>query len=259
MSLIISAYPERANQEYASESGHWYEPSGVPAYTVIGGNGKERPTTLRDAKKLNLRPSVTTIIKEANKPGLNNWIQDQTILACLTMPRIEGEAEKDYIKRLKVDAKEQARKAAEKGTQIHAWVQEGFEGRPTAEGMPFFLAARHTLKRALSIENWICEEPFAFQRYGGKVDLHLKTPAIVIDIKTKDSPVGDLKIYDEHAMQDAAYIEGLKLKNARGFILYLNYQAETNLIEISRLELEKGLKMFNALTDYFYARTGLPV
>jgi CRISPR/Cas system-associated exonuclease Cas4 (RecB family) len=245
------------SQDHPSDQGHWYYPDGRTAYTIIGKNGVERPTTLRDAKKLGLRPSVTTIIKEANKPGLNNWIQDQTILSCLTMPRIEGEAEKDYIERLKKDANEQAQKAAKKGTQIHAWVQEGFEGHLTEEGMPFFLAARHILKKSLGIEDWICEESFATDRYGGKVDLHSKAPAIVVDIKSKDSPVEGLRIYDEHAMQVAAYMKGLKLDHGRGFILYINYQAETNPIELTPTELDKGLEMFNALTDYFYARTGL--
>jgi hypothetical protein len=36
----------------ASEAGHWYDKGGNPAYTTIGKNGVERPTTLRDAKKL---------------------------------------------------------------------------------------------------------------------------------------------------------------------------------------------------------------
>lgn len=36
---------------YKAEAGHWYSKEGEPKYTIIGANGKERNTTLRDAKK----------------------------------------------------------------------------------------------------------------------------------------------------------------------------------------------------------------
>ena len=36
---------------YKSEAGHWYDHEGKPMYTIVGVNGKERNTTLRDAKK----------------------------------------------------------------------------------------------------------------------------------------------------------------------------------------------------------------
>ena len=54
----------------ASQSGHWYLPDGAPAYEIRGTNGKVRPVTLRDARKLNLLPSVTTIMQCAAKPQL---------------------------------------------------------------------------------------------------------------------------------------------------------------------------------------------
>ena len=31
-------------KEYAAESGHWYTRDGVPRYTIIGANGRERNT-----------------------------------------------------------------------------------------------------------------------------------------------------------------------------------------------------------------------
>ena len=48
---------------YKSEAGHWYDRAGEPMYTIIGANGKERNTNLRDAKSLGLVPSVTTVMK----------------------------------------------------------------------------------------------------------------------------------------------------------------------------------------------------
>ena len=67
-------------KERTSESGHWYLPNGNPAYTVIGKNGKERNTTVKDAREQGLLPSVTTIIGCAAKPALDVWKQQQAIL-----------------------------------------------------------------------------------------------------------------------------------------------------------------------------------
>jgi hypothetical protein len=246
---------ELIQAKHTEEAGHWYEIDGTPAYTIIGANGKERATTLRDAKKMSLLPSVTTIMKEAAKPGLDNWKQNQVILSSLTLPLRENEPEADYIERIKKDASEQARKAAERGTQIHAWVQDGFEDIffNDREGLKFFTAAYNALS-AISLV-WISEKSFATAKYAGKVDLH--TPGFVVDIKTTDKDLTGIKTWPEHAMQLAAYRQGLGMDTARCFILYINYQTETCLLEVPEADIVKGMKMFNALTDYFYAKTGL--
>jgi hypothetical protein len=62
--------------KFKSESGHWYTQEGEPMYTIIGANGKERNTTLRDAKKEGLVPSVTTIMGVVAKPALETWKQN---------------------------------------------------------------------------------------------------------------------------------------------------------------------------------------
>jgi len=48
--------------EKLSEAGHWYDSEGAATYTIIGANGTERNTTLKDARKHGYVPSVTTII-----------------------------------------------------------------------------------------------------------------------------------------------------------------------------------------------------
>ena len=82
-----------AKEPRASESNHWYTRDGVPRYTVVGANGKERNTTLRDARKEGLIPSVTTVLNVAAKPALNQWLQRQVLLAALTLPRRPDEPE----------------------------------------------------------------------------------------------------------------------------------------------------------------------
>ena len=56
----------------SEESGHYYTRDGSPAYTTNG-----RGTTLRDARKLGLKPSVTTILQVVDKAALTSWLVRQ--------------------------------------------------------------------------------------------------------------------------------------------------------------------------------------
>lgn len=135
---------------HAADAGHWYYPDGRPAYTIIGKNGKERPTTLRDARRLGLLPSVTMIANEGAKPGLENWKQRQVLMASLTLPHIDGETDDAWVERILTDSKEEGEKAADRGTQIHAAIQAGFEGKPVpSELMKYYLAVKELLDNLL--------------------------------------------------------------------------------------------------------------
>ena len=80
----------------ASESNHWYTRDGLPQYTVPSKkDGSPRATTLRDARTMNLVPSVTTVLNVAAKPALLAWLQQQVLLAALTLPRRPDEPEKE--------------------------------------------------------------------------------------------------------------------------------------------------------------------
>jgi hypothetical protein len=249
----------------ASEAGHWYKKDGSPCYTIEGKNGQIRPTTLRDAKKLGLVPSVTTIIRCAAAPGLENWKQDQAILAALTCPRIEGESEADMLSRIKKDAAEQAKKAAERGTQIHAWVQGWFEDKEEGieagtEEHRFCMSVNATIFEAVGYQEWVTEKSFATPRYGGKCDLH--NEKYTLDFKTTDKDISTVKTWDEHAMQLAAYCIGMYDREpwelSQCGIVYINVNtAESRLIWIPEDELEKGWMMFAALLDYWYAKNGM--
>ena len=70
---------------------HWYcAKTGEPRYTVIGKNGKERNTTIRDARDGSLYPSVTTINGMLSKAGLNTWLQTEAIKAAIEYPSDVG-------------------------------------------------------------------------------------------------------------------------------------------------------------------------
>ena len=244
--------------DYASEAGHWYTKAGEPAYTTIGKDGKERNTTLRDARKLGLLPSVTTIIAQAARPGLEAWKEDQTIMAVLTLPRIEGEAEAAYIARIKADSREQAKKAREKGTEIHGMIEAGF--RNVSSTNRYFESAYRTVRDECGDVPWSTEKSFAniysYRHYGGKVDLH--SDDFLLDIKTTDKPLYKCDTWPEHHMQLAAYDNGLPYPGRKCGILYINVNSAESVIRWVENEfITRGEKCFEALLDFWYAKTGL--
>jgi hypothetical protein len=252
----------RPMTEWGSESGHWYTREGDPAYTVIGKNGSARNTTLRDARKMGLVPSVTTIIGEAAKPGLEAWKANQLMMAALTLPRLDGEPEADWIKRVKTDSREHARKRAEQGERIHAAIEGHFRGvAPDAEHAPYVRGVLAALGEKCGPQEWLPEKTFNhYGGYGGKIDLH--SNEWVLDFKTKEfTPDEPPEMYDEQPMQLAAYSEGLTCRedyrtvHKCGIVwISVTVPGLAILEEISMNQFWRGQEMFNALLEYWWAK-----
>lgn len=241
---------------HVAESTHWYSRSGEPAYEVEGKTGR-RPTTLRDARKLGLVPSVTTIIKSASAPALELWKAKQVMLAAMTLPRNPDESDDSFCARVMHDSKEQARKAAARGTAIHAAIQGQYEGEiPDEADWPFVKGCVEAIHAHCEDWPWCAESSFAHPLgFGGKCDLSSK--GWVIDFKTKEFAAdADLSTWDEHAMQLAAYREGLGLHKARCAIVYVSTTTPglAKVLEIPEDELARGWTMFNALLHYWSAK-----
>lgn len=203
------------NNNIVSESQHWYYPDGRPAYTITGKNGEERPTTLRDAKKLGLLPSYSEIMKMYPKPALENWKVKQGIMAALTIPHLKEEKDEDFITRILNDSKQQGLKAREKGQEIHGDIERFLQGK-TFCNQDYVLPVIQELKKCIpdvDFKDFAVEKSFACAvGYGGKVDLHCRKHdiAFVCDFKTKefDESVERLA-WDEHKIQLHAYAYGL--------------------------------------------------
>lgn len=248
----------------ASESQHWYTKTGDPAYTVKNKDGHQRPTTLRDARKLGLVPSVTTIIKCAASPGLEAWKLQQMMLAALTLPRAPEETEESFISRIQADSKEQAKMAAERGSEVHAALESFFETRHvTSKFSPAVLSTETEIVKVFGDLTWSAEKSFAMNGFGGKVDLHSRDgQGVVIDFKTKEFTSESLdkaQGFDEHAMQLAAYRVGLEIPQARCANVFVSV-TEPGLVvvrEWDQEDLDRGWKMFNSLLEFWYAKSGL--
>ena len=242
-----------------SESLHWYALDGSPAYEVEAAKGGLRPTTLRDARKLRLVPSVTSIIRTAAAPGLERWKQEQVLLAALTLPRRPVESEPEYIARIIRDSQEQGRKAAARGTNIHAAVQGHYEGKPPDEEYwQHVKAAASKVEEVYGKQDWKAEHSFAHPLgFGGKVDLHC--PIAVIDFKSKEFSDDSKKLaWDEHRMQLAACRTGLNTPHARcaNVFVSVNHPGLALCHEWPEDELKGAWAMFSSLLQYWQAKSG---
>jgi len=242
--------------ENTSEKGHWYTLEGKPLYTLVGKNGKERNTNLRDARKLNLVPSVTTILDQAAKPGLVNWQINQGINAALTLPREEDETDEQFLYRVRQDSKEQAEKAAEQGTIIHADINMGFAGKKESKT---FSCVDKIVNGLFPNQEWLSEQSYTSKEegFGGAIDLHSKT-GIVIDFKTKDNLEGvEAKslVFDNHGMQLSAYAMLLKIntENLTRVSIFIDRKNPEVIVSYvwDRDSHKRHLQMFNALLTYW--------
>jgi len=248
----------------SAESVHWYRgEDGKPQYTVKAKDGSDRPTTLRDARKMNLVPSVTTILKVAAKPGLDVWKNEQLLLAALTLPKVEGETEKQFIDRVVLDSKATAKIAAERGTRVHESIEAWYGGvRPVEhdEIAKSFEEVVFEHFKTHPFQKWETEISFSHPLgFGGKTDLFTRPDesapvGIMLDAKTKEfGPEDDVPAYDEHLMQLAAYRVGVGMPNARCANVFasVSYPGLVKVKEWSEEDLQRGWKMFQALLSFW--------
>lgn len=234
-----------------STGGHWYTADGKPMHTIIGKNGKERATTLREARKLNLFPSVTTILAVQDKPMLTQWLINQLLDHCVEYPYNPHDCMiETYRQGAIYNMRKNSRKAADRGTEIHGRLEWFFKMNfPILEESDIYIEpAIKCIEKTFGLEGWIAEATFATNGFAGCVDLHrtgkyiikrkmeqyeiedentgvllglgereveykeyIENP-IIIDFKTKDKEdINDVEQYDDHKMQLAAYHVGLKM------------------------------------------------
>ena len=199
---------KQQKDNFKSESGHWYTKDGEPMYTIVGANGVERNTTLRDARSLGLVPSVTTVIGLVAKPFLENWKIDQALKSAIYLEKEDDESDEDFFYRCKQDSKKVGVEAAEQGTKIHALIEKGFLGKSKNKT---YKVIKEFLDETFPDEEWLAEDSFCAESgYGGKIDLYSKS-GIFVDFKTKvnikDKDPARL-VYDDHGMQLSAYAQG---------------------------------------------------
>lgn len=222
--------------------GHWYTNAGEPMHEVPCKSkpGEFRDTDLRDARKLNLNPSVTTVTKIIDKGDfLQKWLRRQALYSALVHPNgfpecevIDGcVSDKDpaflaWADECIRDADKQVAVKAQRGSILHDQMMKAIKAPDSLE--PQYLAhvdgMMSMLERNFGKRNWICEQNFACpEGFGGSIDLQTDDDdddPIILDYKFKDfDDTRDAKyfVYDEHKMQLGGYSIGVKKPKARLF------------------------------------------
>ena len=236
-------------------SGHWYTQTGEPAYRVLGKNGVERNTNVKDARERGLVPSVTTILNLIAKQGLNTWLQHQVLLAALTLPRVDGESEENWLQRVMSDAKSTGYEAANRGTRLHAVLEDFYKGRLIA--FPDYVYKVNSALESHFGTNhaWEAERSFSWGGYGGKVDLIAEN--IVVDFKSKEGDLSKVTPYHEQIMQLAAYRMGLNKPTARCANVYFTETGDVRLIEHSEQDLSDAWECFQYLLAFYKKKNSI--
>lgn len=247
-------------------SQHWYcAKTGEPRYTTIGKNGKERNTTLRDARTENLVPSVSTINGLLSKAGLDTWKQTEVLYASVEYPRLDGEDEKTWIDRLLYLSKQKSREAAERGNLIHKVIESHYNLDYLPEWPAYVYAVEDALNKHFGPQLWTPEKSFAHPLgFGGRVDLSCRSDAvkgfsgIVVDIKSKEGPLESVVPYHENIMQLAAYREGLLTPAARCANIYVNGTTnEVRIVEHDEQDLRDAYECFQSLLRFYQIKNKL--
>jgi hypothetical protein len=201
-------------------SSHWYTRDGQSMHTVTGkSTGLPRATTIRDARKLNLVPSVTNILAMKSKPALETWKIDKAIIAAADNPQKPGEPRDVWLSRIADMAQEETRKAADFGTMLHDALEDHLTGQGVATGeVETFLRPTFEWLRENVAEVIDTEQSFvAAEGYAGRRDLYCilreqngKKHRALIDFKTQRfKGKTDATFYKEWSMQLAAYARPL--------------------------------------------------
>lgn len=203
----------------AGETCHWYTVLGEPMWEVPYADRARgmRAPTLADARKLDLLPSVTTIIRGGRPQpyGVQSWLMDLFGQHLLTTPRWEEETDEAFLTRV-AEEYEAARSAApDLGTEVHGLIAQWLRGGATIEvgedapeGHRVALQAVQWIQHNIT-EVHAVEVPLARPDvgYAGTADalVTLASGAVVlIDWKTQYIKGTNPKAYDEWVIQLAA-------------------------------------------------------
>ena len=197
-------------------SNHWYTHAGAACYQVPYADPSKgmRSTTLADARKLNLLPSVTTITKTLAAPSLIEWLRREAALAVVTTPRHPDEPLDDFVERcLAVDAEATADAAKQLGSDIHDAIEKVLSGKMHFVDEPFNLNFLQPACTEVAKAGYVSatEKILVGGGYAGKTDCITENDEAitVFDFKTTGAKKLPKKSYFEHLMQTAAYAKAL--------------------------------------------------
>jgi hypothetical protein len=244
---------------------HYYRQDGSPAHF----EGKDgRATTLREARKLSLYPSVTTLENILDKPGLNKWKIDQHLETAAANAYENDVSVEEWRKSVRAETRERLDKAPDLGSSIHDALERFSNGESVSEHADAvsrvdILVHEHT---GMRLEDFIAEQSFVHPLgFGGCVDLHIADIRMlmdnwdrhedwVIDYKTSGKGGDDFTkqklAWPNHCRQLAAYREGLGLPHARVANVFISTVDDSVLfVEWPEEKVAHGWSVFQGIVE----------
>jgi hypothetical protein len=209
---------------------HYYDDDGkliayVP-YADPKKAGQFRPTDLRDAKKLNLNPSATTVMSKINKPMVNDYrVKVALDIALNEMKFIPGiRVHDEQIKSIADRSMERAMEAADFGTAVHGLISDAYNNTVEWLGK----ATETQQKIANQAVLWMIANGYVVKKseqsfvsllgWAGTIDIIAEkdNEECVCDFKTQDAlSLGDFNWYEDWPIQLAAYDLGYPSEKPR--------------------------------------------
>jgi hypothetical protein len=192
---------------------HWYTQDGKP-FHHIEENGKVRVTTLRDARKYNLYPSVTSILNVLSKPGLEKWKLRQVTDVAFNNPsvQLEEKTADSYNAKVVGMAFLKVHDAANLGKRIHHELDACTQGKECTDNeIAKYIQGFLDWQKDKDIKFTDTEVVVVNKEHGfaGRVDTFFqygKDGIGILDYKTRKFAKGEKPAtYDNEALQLAAY------------------------------------------------------
>lgn len=242
-----------------SQASHWYLPNGQPFYEVPYADKKKagamRKATIADARKVGALPSVTTILRVLDKPGLNAWRVEQAVLAVLTSPQQPGESVDDFVKRILQTEEQQEQegaKARDIGIEIHDAIEAILRDEPANPSVRDFVVPALALlnEKIPGMTNAMTETIIVGDGYAGRIDLLTDTlnEIWIVDFKTTKK-LPPKEPWNEHKLQLSAYANaeaGLKVTGDNRPIRVANLYIDTlNPGKLAWFEVQEWNGIYN--------------
>lgn len=232
---------------------HFYDDKGIARHTVIGANGKERPTTIRDARKNKWNPGVTDVIGQLDKPALNIWRPQQLFKAYTEISRQKIDEPTDvYKKRLFGKYVENTGQYSKLGNLVHDKLEKYFVSETLDVEYEDMLWPVIESIQALKLDKIEAEKSFSCPLgYGGTIDLvgYKGEDVYIIDFKTKQSEEPSAKdLYDDYVIQLSAYRNAINPSaKCSNILISVTQHGKIFTKDWSKEEIDRGWSMFECL------------
>lgn len=252
---------------------HFYTTDGESAHTQntkAGAKNPTRPTTIADARKLGLLPSVTTIFDVINKPFLTEWKVREALKMAYANPPSPFIDQTNWVNKIKAQSEEQVGGAAELGTAVHDCIETSLDtsGSDEIKARMFsftdqvleLAAPAVEYVRLMKIVGMECEQVVTDSLgFAGTIDIagHVDGAPIIVDFKTKRTREGeDIEVPETYPWQLAAYhyakfgLNGDIHPQAKAINIYIS-TTEKGRMEVFTYERDELVEAFDCFKACF--------